>query len=417
MVTLIARESLLSFSVNISKASPRLDIDATCPNLDRVPATSSPGRTDKEPQLHRILPFNLSKWNRIMKDSILVKTLFMVCIAGVLLFPMAMIRDLVSERQARRDTVLADIATGWGRQQSVAGPWLNVSYERYWTEVFQETVNEKTVERKRERMDTGVLRIPVDQVHWTAAVSASEKARGIHKARLYSAQISASGNVTIPARFGIEDAKARYQFSKPYLTIGIADPKGIRSTSQLAFGPQVVSFMPGLGDLIGATGIHAPLDIAVASESRSYPFRFSFELAGAESLTFAPIARDASFAMHANWAHPSFFGPFLPSKHAIDDSAFPRNGRFRDSPRWVPIASGRASETRIATPFGGKNSASRSSSRSVSTNNSIGLRNTAFCLSGCCSPHSVCSSCSSEWQSTRFNTPSLDSHCRCSFCC
>lgn len=261
-------------------------------------------------------------WERTVNARMIAKVVGIGVLAGALLIPVAMIRDLVGERQMRSNTVATDIANGWGGHQSVAGPWLRVAYERHWTETSQDVVNDKAVERRRERVETGVLRIPVDEVAWTMDVTASEKARGIFKARLYAAQISVSGIVTIPARFGIDDAKSRYQFSKPHLTVGVADPKGLRSASLLEFGTQRVAFLPGLGDTIDATGIHAPLDLAVASEARTLPFQFSLELAGSEALAFAPVARDASVAMRANWAHPSFFGPFLPAKHAIDDAGF-----------------------------------------------------------------------------------------------
>ena len=47
-------------------------------------------------------------------------------LALALLVPVAMIRDLIGERQARRNDAVHGIAEGWGRRQALIGPILAV---------------------------------------------------------------------------------------------------------------------------------------------------------------------------------------------------------------------------------------------------------------------------------------------------
>ena len=55
----------------------------------------------------------------------------------LLLIPLGMIRSVLNERLGRRNEAVADITSGWGREQSVIGPVLVVPY-RYSTRSWKE---------------------------------------------------------------------------------------------------------------------------------------------------------------------------------------------------------------------------------------------------------------------------------------
>lgn len=44
------------------------------------------------------------------------------------MLPVAMIQNLVAESQARANEAIAGITEGWGKRQSVAGPYLAMRY-------------------------------------------------------------------------------------------------------------------------------------------------------------------------------------------------------------------------------------------------------------------------------------------------
>src|SRR5207247_7895517 len=135
----------------------------------------------------------MPKGGRSVKRSFLVKTLLVAVLAMILMLPVAMIRDLVAERQARRNEAVSGIAEGWGKRQTVAGPYLAIPYERHWTVVKRETVDGKLREIRTGRSESQVVRLPAASVEWTVDAEISEKARGIYKARLYGAKLQAQG--------------------------------------------------------------------------------------------------------------------------------------------------------------------------------------------------------------------------------
>jgi inner membrane protein len=71
-----------------------------------------------------------------------------------------------------------------------------------------------------------------------------------------------------------------------------------------------------------AAGVHAPLDLPVPAQARSLAFRFTLELAGSEAFAIAPLGRQTTVAMRADWAHPSFQGVFLPARHELRADGF-----------------------------------------------------------------------------------------------
>lgn len=257
-----------------------------------------------------------------MERSLLLKTLVIAVLAIVLLVPVAMIRDLIGERQGRRNDAVQGIAEGWGKRQTIAGPYLAVPYTHSWIEISRETVDGKDRERRTERTEHLVVRLPIETIDWTVDAVTSEKARGIYKARLYSSRIEARGSITVPANFGAAETSGRLRWGRPRLVLGVADPRGIRSISSLTLDQLAHEFLPGAGDSAIATGVHAPIDLPAPIQAHSLAFHFTLELAGSESLDIAPLARNTTVNMRADWPHPSFQGAFLPARHELRSDGF-----------------------------------------------------------------------------------------------
>jgi inner membrane protein len=242
------------------------------------------------------------------------KTIVIGLLALVLLVPVLMIQGLIFERQTRRNEAVTGIAEGWGKQQTVAAPYLFVPYERHWTEISRETIDGKLYETRNERFETHVLRLPATSVEWTVNADIAEKARGIYKVRLYTAKLHAQGSIEVPSRARLEDGTSRYKWGTPKLVLGISDPRGIRSAS----GSH--DFAPGSGDVAVTGGLHGL--VSKFEYSKPVEFSIDLELAGSEAFALAPLGADTSVAMRANWPHPSFQGRFLPAGHEIRADGF-----------------------------------------------------------------------------------------------
>ncbi|MDH5211850.1 MAG: inner membrane CreD family protein, partial [Betaproteobacteria bacterium] len=150
-----------------------------------------------------------------MKLAAAARPAAIALLALVLFVPVTMIQGLIAERQARRDEAVSGIAQGWGRRQTLSGPYLLVPYERTRIDVVQETIDGRPRERRTERTESHVLRLPADTVDWRIGAEVSEKARGIYKARLYSASAEARGRFSVPAQFGLTEPAERIKWGTP----------------------------------------------------------------------------------------------------------------------------------------------------------------------------------------------------------
>jgi len=243
-------------------------------------------------------------------------------LALALLVPVSMIQGLVAERQLRRDAAVAGIAEGWGRRQTLSGPYLAVPYQVTRVEVTREKVDGKEREKRTERVEHHVKRIAAESVEWTIDAEVGEKARGIYKARLYGAKAQASGRFALPPRFGIAEDERTRVFA-PRLVFGVADPRGIRAASALSIGGVSHAFRAGSGDTpFVAAGLHVPLPELSATQARTVDFAFSIELGGSEAFAIQPLGGDTTVAMRADWPHPSFQGQFLPLRHELGAAGF-----------------------------------------------------------------------------------------------
>lgn len=257
-----------------------------------------------------------------MDRSFAIKTALVAALALALTIPVGMIRDLIGERQARRNEAVAGIALGWGQRQALAGPYLAVPYQLTVTAVTRETVDGAVRERRTERTEARVARIPAERVEWSVEAATSEKARGIYKARLYTARIRVRGQLAVPERFGLARDAAQIAWGTPRLVLGVSDPRGIRSAGALAAGGAKAEFLPGAGDTALAAGMHAPLGSLRPDAAQALAFEFTLELAGSEALAIAPLAHDTTVALRADWPHPSFHGVFLPARHEAGAEGF-----------------------------------------------------------------------------------------------
>ena len=257
-----------------------------------------------------------------MNATYLVKIAVVAALLLLLGVPVNMIQGLVAERQARRNEVVSGIAEGWGKRQTVAGPYLVVPYEWSYTEVKRETIAGKLNETSVEHKGGDVIYLPASSVQWTVDADVTEKARGIYKARLYDAKLAAQGTIEPPLRADYEQPGRRYKWGTPRLVVGVSDPGGIRGAHELIIGGKAHTFEPGTGDSALTAGLNAPLAELKLAARNPVEFSFTLELGGSEAIALAPLGADARVTLRADWPHPSFQGRFLPSRHEIGGSGF-----------------------------------------------------------------------------------------------
>jgi inner membrane protein len=249
----------------------------------------------------------------------LLKVGAVLFITVLLLIPMAQIRELVHERQALRDQVLADVARSAANAQLLTGPVLVVPYTRT-LHLEQLDAQGRAVVINREV--TGELRLLPQTMDVDGKLSTEERQRGIYKARVFRADAKLTGQFEIPARYGIEEDVGSYRFGRPHLALGISDIRGIGNALTLTANGSSIAFQPGTGTALFASGVQAPLGIDASAVTQPLTYEIALTLSGTGEFNITPVGRDSHVHLVSDWPHPSFIGEFLPSTREITSAGF-----------------------------------------------------------------------------------------------
>lgn len=261
-----------------------------------------------------------------MKKPLLIKSLLLGFLFFLFLVPLGMLKDLALERKARGDEVVAGIAESTFRSQSVAGPLLVLPYRQTvrWTDI--KVIDNQRTEQPMVRVRQGHLLVPPETLHVKAGFGVETRARQLYEAHLLHADTIMTGSFRVPPRAQLEQQGnaqelVTYEWLQPWLVVGVADARGIGAL-QGSLGAAALEFSPGSRLVMIDSGVHAPLDIALADRAFELPYRLEMAVSGTDSLAFLPVGQSTTVDMQGEWPHPSFFGNQLPTAHAETDKTF-----------------------------------------------------------------------------------------------
>jgi inner membrane protein len=255
-----------------------------------------------------------------MNLRLLTKLGAIFLVALLLLLPVARIRDLVSEREQTRDSVVAEIARSTGYAQTLTGPLLVVPYTRTvraWSE-------ERDGEPRRliETQVSGTLTFLPTEFELSGSLDVTERQRGIYRARIFDAETRITGAFDLEANYGITSDLADYQFDTPHLALGISDIRGIGNALELTWSGERLAFAPGTATTALAAGVHAALPRADITRARHMTYAIALSLQGTGDFQVTPMGRESRVSLTSNWPHPSFVGEYLPREREVRADGF-----------------------------------------------------------------------------------------------
>jgi inner membrane protein len=148
--------------------------------------------------------------------------------------------------------------------------------------------------------------------------------RGIYQVPVYVADLKLSGRFAPPdlARLGIEPRNV--DWDEAYLSVAIADARGIKDPMTLRSNMGDGTFEPGGVKVSGFDPqVIVPLTgFAETGEPKAFQFAFDLKLSGTEKLALLPAGDRTEVLLTSAWPSPSFAGAYLPDRRDIDDEGF-----------------------------------------------------------------------------------------------
>lgn len=241
-----------------------------------------------------------------VKQKIETKLIIIIGLIVLLLIPIFMIQNLIDERSELQQQVQADIAKSSSDEQQVIGPFIHAQY--------LETV---TVDGKTSEQLMNMTLLP-ESLNVSSNLATFEKYRGIYKALLYRSQNQFEGRFKTSALAVLADKKIK----RLNLILAISDIRGIGQGSHINVNERSHELLPGTQLDQLPQGIRVELDYETIRKSEVLPYQIGLNLQGMRQLSFAPVGKNSSLTMQADWPHPSFVGDYLPIESSISAQDF-----------------------------------------------------------------------------------------------
>lgn len=245
-----------------------------------------------------------------LRESVVLRFLFVAFLILVLQIPVSMISSTVRERQYTRDSAINEVTRTWGTNQTLIGPILRVPWVERWK-------NEKGV--VQETLHAAYF-LP-EHLSFEGDIATQVRRRGIFDVPLYQTKLMIRGKFRAPDFSAWQIHPTNILWKSATLSMGISDPKAIRELVTLNWGNEKHSFGPGVGDTdVFPAGIHLPLPNLNARAE--YEFSIPLVLGGSSALYFVPFGVETEVKLKSAWPDPSFTGAYLPTTRTVTDRGF-----------------------------------------------------------------------------------------------
>ena len=240
------------------------------------------------------------------------KMAFIGVLMALLLIPVGMIKELISEREANRTSAETEVSGKWGGAQQITGPILTVPY------------------RVITHFDKGKTDTTIEYAHFLPEVldvkgnlDPEIRHRGIFDVALFKADLEMEGRFAQPDFSGWRVAPEDILWGDAYVSLAVPDVRSLANSLPLEWDGAKTAFEPD--NYVGSPvkgGLQARTRLAAVPPAEGYRFKMHARLNGSGSMQFLPMGKETKVAIASPWSSPSFSGAFLPRDNDVTDAGF-----------------------------------------------------------------------------------------------
>lgn len=247
----------------------------------------------------------LQRYSKTVK----IITIGVLCL--LLLIPMAMIKDLIRERDMTQDAAIQEVSDKWSRSQTITGPYLSFQYPV----TIEDEGKQKTVTKN--------LVLFPDDLFVEGELKTEVLKRGIYEVNVYQSDVILSGSFSSKELIKSKINVNQLQPETVAVCLNLSDMRGITEQISLLLGDSIYVFEPGM-DYRGIedVGVHTLVNLSGLMNEEEIPYKIKLHFKGSESIFFVPIGKTSQIKLKANWDTPSFTGNYLPKERNVTGQGF-----------------------------------------------------------------------------------------------
>ena len=236
-----------------------------------------------------------------------IKAVVIAFLILLLLIPMFMIEDMISERGRTQTDAIAEVGQKWSLAQTITGPYINLTQEDNGTK----------------KVTMGNVTLLPDELSIDGQLSTEILRRGIYKVNVYQSELVIKGFFSSEELRKSNVDMDALQYQRAAICLNLTDMRGLSEQVSITLNDSVYMFEPGMdGRGIESMGVHAIVDLSALKDDRKLPYEMKIKLKGSQSIYFTPLGKTTRVALKANWNTPSFDGNYLPEKREITEKDF-----------------------------------------------------------------------------------------------
>lgn len=251
--------------------------------------------------------------NHTMKrvgNSVITRLAVIGCLIMILLIPVEMIKGIIHEREIRRQDVVTEVSSKWGREQTIAGPILSVPYTVYTTD-----------DKGNKKSTTSHAHILPDQLTITGVVKPEIRYRGIYEVVLYNAELQVNADFRKNAFTDLGIDAKDIHWDGATVSIGLPDLRGVKENNLVTWNNESFPINPGIGAVpVMESGVSTR--VPLSPQQDKYSFKMHLNLNGSGQINFVPLGKVTTVQLTSPWKNPSFTGLFLPDERVINEQGF-----------------------------------------------------------------------------------------------
>ena len=246
-------------------------------------------------------------------DSISFRILVIGFLILILLIPLASVRNLIHERKARSESVIAEVSSKWGQAQTIIGPVLTIPYNKS----VESYNNKKQVFESK--IITEYLHLLPGIINYECNLEPEERYRGIFKVVVYKSYVQSNGVFELPELSKLDLEKSDIQWDNVQISFRLSDFRSLQDDIDLIFDGNKCNFESG-----STLGLSNGVSVNILLDSNKNEWNFDLNLGfyGSSDLKFTPLGKTTNVSIKSSWINPSFIGGFLPDQREITDDGF-----------------------------------------------------------------------------------------------
>jgi inner membrane protein len=279
---------------------------------------------------------------RKIGNSVITRLLIIGGLALILLIPVEMIKGIIGEREARRQGVITEVSSKWGREQTIVGPILSVPYNV-----------QSTDDKGNTKTTIAHAHLLPEQLSVQGGVKPEIRYRGIYEVVLYNAELQVNAEFQLAglAELGISDRDI--QWDGATISMGLPDLRGVKENNLVSWNNETFPINSGIGAAPAMeSGVSAR--VPVTSRQGTYSFRMKLNLNGSDQINFVPLGKVTTVQLSSPWKNPSFTGLFLPDDRVVNEQGFSAKWKILNLNRNYPQQWTGKNDKILESAFGAK---------------------------------------------------------------